>query len=128
MKRKIIILTFALFLLPKLIFSQRRGCKSNDGRWIYTTLDAEGDYTNGYVQYEYNYYYERISTNGQCIKNVSSYSPCYIDDNLGRGRDSGWGTLVTYGAVNCPLDNDTWALLLVSVIPVIHYRKKLFKQ
>lgn len=123
MKKIILKLTFALFILPTITFSQSEGCQFNDG-YIYFVLDEEGDYTNGYVQYELNYLDERILASSQCVKKIDIYPSCYVDNNI--GGPSGYGTLVTFGKVNCPIDNYTWALLAFTIIPVFVHRNKLF--
>ncbi|RZK57267.1 MAG: hypothetical protein EOO87_03395 [Pedobacter sp.] len=124
MKKFIKTLIFALLLFPAMAFSQTMGCLSSNGQYIYNTLDAEGDYTNGYIQYEYNYYYERVTATGQCVKKIGAYPSCYIDDNVGKA--SGYGTLVTYGRVNCPIDDYNWALLAFTIIPIFVCRSRLF--
>jgi hypothetical protein len=122
MKKTIIILFFIFTLLPTIAFSQQYGCLR--GGYIYFVLDAEGDDRDGYVQYELNYSYELFPESSTCYRIADPYPSCYVDNNIGSG--SGLGTLVTYGTVYCPIDDNTWALLAFSIVPVFIFRKKIF--
>lgn len=125
MKKIIVILSFVFTSIPLLTFSQQYGCLRNN--YIYFVLDEEGDYRDGLIQYELNYSWERLPASGECYVTVDPYPSCYVDINSGgSGSSSGKGTLVSFGPVHCPIDDNTWALLAFSIVPVFVFRKKLF--
>lgn len=108
-----------------LAFSQQYGCLRNG--YIYFVLDAEGDDRDGYIQYELNKSSERKLSSGECYITIDPYPSCYVDINSGgSGSSSGKGTLVSFGPVHCPIDDNTWALLAFSIVPIFVFRKKIF--
>ncbi len=124
--KKIIVILFAIaLLLPLLASAQTQGCLSSNNQYIYFVEDAEGDLRDGVIQYELNHSYERVLAANQCYVYLGNYGSCYIDNNIGSG--SGLGTLVKYGPTLCPIDDHNWALLAFTIVPVIFFRKKLFK-
>lgn len=123
MKKYLFLLGLTFLMIPLCTFSQTNGCLRNG--YIYYVLDAEGDYTNGYIQYEMNNYNERTTASGKCYQTIPNNSICYVDDNIGSA--SGWGTHVSYGPIYCSIDDKAWVLLAFVILPVYAYRRKIFK-